>query len=74
MWVLLQVAGGVAARLDVDAVVVHPFDALSMQVAVAFGGPNLGDDTFLGPEVVKHFFGLKGRLALLEDRSALQFA
>ena len=72
--VVFQVAGGVAARLDMDAVVVHALHALSVQVAALFLGPNLGDDAFLRLEVVEHLLRLKSRFALLEDGPPLQFA
>ena len=71
---VFEVAGGEAARLDVDRVVVHALHALAVQVTAAFLGPNLGDDTFLRLEVVKHFSRLKGGFALGEHRSALRFA
>ena len=68
---VLEVAGGVAARADVDGVVVHALDAFAVEVTAALLGPHLGDDAFLRLEVVLHLHGLKGRFPLGEDGTAL---
>ena len=71
---VLEVAGGVAALADVDAVVVHAFDALAMQVTATLFGPHLGDDAFLCSEVVPHLHGIEGGFSLGEHRPALYLA
>ena len=53
MGMILKVASGEAARLDVDGVVLHPFDLLAMDVTATLFGPHFVDDAFFCLEVIK---------------------
>ncbi len=70
MGVVVVVAGGVTAVLDIESFVVDFLCLSACEVAFTLLGHNVGDEALFGLEIVAHGLGFVGRAVVLEHGCA----